>query len=205
MGAQRAAAARPRAAGSRSTITTTPPIRSCMSAVPVLPGGCCRWAFCPGGYFARWHDADVTKAVHDALHGKLQVAEGRDAKPSARVIDSQSEERSPSNAVRHQQEDQRGEAVRCLRHTRSADSHGLHSPRGRPPGWAAQPAQLLPQPARSGLPHGTPSPTAGSPASSSTGRTPCCRSPSRWWASPPASAASPSPAAGRSGSRHTPG
>lgn len=42
------------------------------------------------GYFARWHDAGVTKAVHDALRGKLRVAEGRDAEPSAGVIDSQS-------------------------------------------------------------------------------------------------------------------
>ncbi len=42
------------------------------------------------GYFARWQDAGVMKAVHDALRGKLRVAEGRDAEPTAGVIDSQS-------------------------------------------------------------------------------------------------------------------
>src|SRR5512135_3817432 len=108
---------RARTARSRSIVTATSWIRSCMLAAPAVPGGRCRWAFRPGGYLARWRDADVTKAVHDALHGKLQ--EGRDAEPNTGVIDSQSEERTPSGGtagVQHQQEDQRVEAVRCPRH-----------------------------------------------------------------------------------------
>jgi transposase len=42
------------------------------------------------GYFARWHDDGVTKAVHDALRGTLRAAQGRHTEPTAGAIDAQS-------------------------------------------------------------------------------------------------------------------
>lgn len=41
-------------------------------------------------YFARWHDAGVTRTLHDALRGQVRAAAGRNAEPTAGTIDSQS-------------------------------------------------------------------------------------------------------------------
>lgn len=41
-------------------------------------------------YFARWHDDGTVMRVHDALRDQVRVAEGRDVRPSAGIIDSQS-------------------------------------------------------------------------------------------------------------------
>ena len=42
------------------------------------------------GYYQRWNASGATTAVHDALRSKAREAAGRDAEPTAAVIDSQS-------------------------------------------------------------------------------------------------------------------
>jgi transposase len=39
-------------------------------------------------YFARWHAAAVTVAIHDALRSRVRAAKGRVAEPMAGIIDS---------------------------------------------------------------------------------------------------------------------
>ncbi|MFJ9483063.1 IS5 family transposase [Streptomyces mirabilis] len=41
-------------------------------------------------YFTRWHDDGTVGRIHDALRSKVRVADGRQAEPSAGLIDSQS-------------------------------------------------------------------------------------------------------------------
>ncbi len=41
-------------------------------------------------YFARWHDADVTERVHDALRGQARRQDERDVEPTAEIINAQS-------------------------------------------------------------------------------------------------------------------
>jgi transposase len=41
-------------------------------------------------YFTWWHDDGAVERIHDALRSKVREAEGRDAEPSAGLIDSQS-------------------------------------------------------------------------------------------------------------------
>ncbi|WP_372346608.1 IS5 family transposase [Streptomyces sp. KL116D] len=41
-------------------------------------------------YFTWWHDDGTVERIHDALRGKVREADGRDAEPSAGLIDSQS-------------------------------------------------------------------------------------------------------------------
>lgn len=41
-------------------------------------------------YFTWWHDDGAVERIHDALRGKVREADGRDAEPSAGLIDSQS-------------------------------------------------------------------------------------------------------------------
>ena len=42
------------------------------------------------GYFAAWRDDGTLARLHDVLRGQVRVAAGRDAEPTAAVIDSQS-------------------------------------------------------------------------------------------------------------------
>jgi transposase len=42
------------------------------------------------GYFAAWRDDGTLARLHDALRGQVRAAAGRDAEPTAAVIDSQS-------------------------------------------------------------------------------------------------------------------
>ncbi|WTO66978.1 IS5 family transposase (plasmid) [Streptomyces sp. NBC_00212] len=41
-------------------------------------------------YFTWWHDDGTVERIHDALRGRVREADGRDAEPSAGLIDSQS-------------------------------------------------------------------------------------------------------------------
>jgi transposase len=41
-------------------------------------------------YFRRWRDQGLAREFHHRLRGRLRVAEGRDAQPTAAIIDSQS-------------------------------------------------------------------------------------------------------------------
>jgi putative transposase len=63
----------------------------------VLRSGCA-WRMLPHdfppwesvyGYFRRWQQAGVWKQIHDALVVTIRTAEGRDAEPSAAILDSQ--------------------------------------------------------------------------------------------------------------------
>ena len=47
------------------------------------------WRTC-NHYFSRWRRDDTWQKVHDALRERLRVASGRQATPSAAVLDSQS-------------------------------------------------------------------------------------------------------------------
>jgi len=42
------------------------------------------------GYFRRWKQNGLWKTLHDALREQLRVQEGREATPSAAIVDSQS-------------------------------------------------------------------------------------------------------------------
>ncbi|GHF21724.1 hypothetical protein GCM10018789_59650 [Streptomyces werraensis] len=48
-------------------------------------------------FFRRWRDNALVKEFHDRLRGKLREELGRDAQPTAAVIDSQSVKRTPSS------------------------------------------------------------------------------------------------------------
>ncbi|MFE3185981.1 transposase [Streptomyces violascens] len=45
-------------------------------------------------YFMWWHDDGTVERIHDALRGRVREADGRDAEPSAGLIDSQSVRRT---------------------------------------------------------------------------------------------------------------
>jgi transposase len=47
-------------------------------------------------YFAEWEKDGTTEAIHDALRDKVRQAAGRDRKPSAAAVDSQSVPTSPN-------------------------------------------------------------------------------------------------------------
>lgn len=59
----------------------------------------CQWRFLPNDFpdwravaktYYRWVDRGVWQTVNDALRRKLRIAAGREAEPSAAIIDSQS-------------------------------------------------------------------------------------------------------------------
>ena len=59
----------------------------------------CQWRQLPHDFppwgtvasqFSRWRTAGVWDRVHDALHARVRVADGRNPRPSAAIIDSQS-------------------------------------------------------------------------------------------------------------------
>ena len=59
----------------------------------------CAWRYLPHDFppwndvwehFRRWRDSGTIKIVHDALREQVRVGNGRDATPSAAIIDSQS-------------------------------------------------------------------------------------------------------------------
>ena len=41
------------------------------------------------GYFAAWRDDSTLVRLHDVLRGQVRAAAGRDAEPTAALIDSQ--------------------------------------------------------------------------------------------------------------------
>ncbi|ABD09545.1 IS5 family transposase [Frankia casuarinae] len=54
-----------------------------------LPAGFPPWQTVYG-FFDRWKKKGVTAGIHDALRGRVRLARGREAEPTAGVVDSQS-------------------------------------------------------------------------------------------------------------------
>src|SRR6202162_589306 len=72
--------------------------RELVNAIWYVTRSGCAWRMLPHdfppwesvyGYFRRWQRAGVWKQIHDALVVTLRTAEGRDAEPSAAILDSQ--------------------------------------------------------------------------------------------------------------------
>jgi transposase len=75
------------------------PLRRIVEAILYLDRAGCAWRYLPDsfppwptvyGYFAAWRDDGTLARLHDALRGQVRAAAGRDAEPTAAVIDSQS-------------------------------------------------------------------------------------------------------------------
>jgi putative transposase len=75
------------------------PLRAIIEAILYLDRAGCAWRYLPAdfppwptvyGYFATWRDDGTLARLHDALRVQVRAAAGRDAEPTAAVIDSQS-------------------------------------------------------------------------------------------------------------------
>jgi putative transposase len=75
------------------------PARRIIEAILYLDRAGCAWRSLPSdfppwqtvyGYFAAWRDDGTLTRLHDALRARVRTAAGRDAEPTAAVIDSQS-------------------------------------------------------------------------------------------------------------------
>jgi transposase len=75
------------------------PVRRIVEAILYLDRTGCAWRYLPGdfppwqtvyGYFAAWRDDGTLTRLHDELRAQVRAAAGRNAEPTAAVIDSQS-------------------------------------------------------------------------------------------------------------------
>ena len=75
------------------------PVRRIVEAILYLDRTGCAWRYLPAdfppwktvyGYFAAWRDDGTLTRLHDALRAQVRAAAGRNAEPTAAVIDSQS-------------------------------------------------------------------------------------------------------------------
>ena len=75
------------------------PLRRIVEAILYVDRAGCAWRYLPAdfppwrtvyGYFAGWRDDGTLPRLHDALRARVRAAAGRDAEPTAAVIDSQS-------------------------------------------------------------------------------------------------------------------
>jgi len=75
------------------------PLRRIIEAILYLDRTGCAWRYLPSdfppwqtvyGYFAAWRDDGTLARLHDALRAQVRTAAGRNAEPTAAVIDSQS-------------------------------------------------------------------------------------------------------------------
>src|SRR5206468_10119481 len=75
------------------------PLRAIVEAILYLDRAGCAWRYLPDsfppwrtvyGYFAAWRDDGTLARLHDALRAQVRAAAGREAEPTAAVIDSQS-------------------------------------------------------------------------------------------------------------------
>ena len=73
--------------------------RAVVDAIRYVTHNGCVWRALPAdfppcrtvyGLYQRWHASGVTAALHDALRARARMAAGRNAEPTAAVIDSQS-------------------------------------------------------------------------------------------------------------------
>ena len=89
---------RPEVPGRRGRPRTWP-LRRIIDAILYLDRAGCAWRYLPAGYppwgtvygyFATWRDDGTLARLHDALRAQVRAAAGRNAEPTAAVIDSQS-------------------------------------------------------------------------------------------------------------------
>ena len=75
------------------------PLRRIIEGIVYLDRTGCGWRYLPAdfppwrtvyGYFAAWRDDGTLARLHDALRARVRAAAGRDRKPTAAIIDSQS-------------------------------------------------------------------------------------------------------------------
>src|SRR5215211_6865281 len=73
--------------------------RDLLDAIFYLLRTGCQWRFLPKDFppwgtvasqFHRWRKSGLWEKIHDTLHERVRLAEGRNARPSAGVIDTQS-------------------------------------------------------------------------------------------------------------------
>ena len=76
------------------------------------------------GYFALWEKEKVTEAIHDALRGKVRQAAGRDAEPTAAILDAQSVKTS-GNVPEHSQGIDAGKRIKGRKRHIASDVLGL--------------------------------------------------------------------------------
>jgi putative transposase len=89
----------PQPKGGKTGRPRTYPLREIWNAVFYQARTGCQWRYLPHDFpphgdvwdhFCRWRDECLIEAVHDALRVKVRQKEGRQATPSAAIIDSQS-------------------------------------------------------------------------------------------------------------------
>jgi transposase len=92
-------AALPKAKGGRTGRPPTYTRREIWNAIFYQARTGCEWRYLPHDlppwddvweHFSRWRDNGVLQQVHDALRQSVRQKEGREATPSAAIIDSQS-------------------------------------------------------------------------------------------------------------------
>ncbi|BCB78001.1 IS5-like element ISSco3 family transposase [Phytohabitans flavus] len=76
------------------------------------------------GYFALWEKEGLTEAIHDALRGKVRQAAGRDAEPTAAILDAQSVKTS-GNVPEHSQGIDAGKKIKGRKRHIASDVLGL--------------------------------------------------------------------------------
>src|SRR4051812_8895216 len=83
-------------------------LRAVMNAILYIASGGCQWRMLPKdfpprstvqGYFYRWRDSRLWEAINPLLVLSTRELEGRDASPTAGVIDSQSVKTSESGGL----------------------------------------------------------------------------------------------------------
>jgi len=74
-------------------------MRAVVNAIFYISRGGCAWRMLPKdyppwqtvyGYFARWKHDGTWQFIHDALRRRVRLRAGREAEPSAGIVDSQS-------------------------------------------------------------------------------------------------------------------
>ena len=76
------------------------------------------------GYFALWEKEGLTEAVHDALRGEVRQAAGRDAEPTAAILDAQTVKTS-GNVPEHSQGIDAGKKIKGTKRHVATDVLGL--------------------------------------------------------------------------------
>jgi transposase len=76
------------------------------------------------GYFALWEKEGLTEAIHDVLRGRVRQAAGRDAEPTAAILDAQTVKTS-GNVPEHAQGIDAGKKIKGTKRHVATDVLGL--------------------------------------------------------------------------------